>query len=158
MFDIGWQELIVLGAVALVVFPPKEFPNLLKTIISITNKVRSTTQELQHNIHNFSKTHLEDITSETAKTRNLIHDSSHRIKKQIQNLEQRAKDAAKNPSPKTSPKVKISKVKTPKPKTTAPKTPKVKAATPKAVRPTRTSSSKSKSKSKPLSKPSPSAT
>ena len=96
MFDIGWQELIVLGAVALVVFPPKEFPSLLKTLISVTNKVRATTQELQHHIHNFSKTHLEDFSSETAKARNLIHDSSKRIQRQIEDLENRAKAATKS--------------------------------------------------------------
>ena len=122
MFDIGWQELIVLGAVALIVFPPKEFPNLLKTIVSITNKVRTTTQELQHHIHNFSKTHLEDISAETAKTRNFIHDSSRRIQKQIEDLENRAKSATKNPPPKKSPKAKTTK--TP----TAAKTPKTKTA------------------------------
>lgn len=32
MFDVGWQEILVVGAVALIVVGPKELPTLLRTI------------------------------------------------------------------------------------------------------------------------------
>ncbi|MEO0762493.1 MAG: twin-arginine translocase TatA/TatE family subunit, partial [Pseudomonadota bacterium] len=32
MFDIGWQELIVIGVLALLVVGPKELPGLFRTV------------------------------------------------------------------------------------------------------------------------------
>jgi sec-independent protein translocase protein TatB len=51
MFDLGWSELLVVGAVALVVLGPKELPNALRTISNLTKTARKLAGEFQSGIN-----------------------------------------------------------------------------------------------------------
>ena len=47
MFDVGWQELVVIGVVALIVIGPKELPSVLRNIGQVLSKLRSMASEFQ---------------------------------------------------------------------------------------------------------------
>lgn len=47
MFDIGWSELVLIGAVALIVIGPKELPGTLRTIGAAVAKLRRMAGEFQ---------------------------------------------------------------------------------------------------------------
>lgn len=47
MFDIGWSELLLIGAVALVVIGPKDLPKALRAIGQATSKIRQMASEFQ---------------------------------------------------------------------------------------------------------------
>jgi sec-independent protein translocase protein TatB len=47
MFDIAWSELLVIGAVALVVIGPKDLPKALRTVGMMVNKARGLAREFQ---------------------------------------------------------------------------------------------------------------
>jgi sec-independent protein translocase protein TatB len=49
-FDLGWSELLVIGAVALVVIGPKELPNALRTAGFWVRKARSLSREFQGSV------------------------------------------------------------------------------------------------------------
>jgi sec-independent protein translocase protein TatB len=49
-FDLGWSEMLVIGAVALVVIGPKELPRALRTAGTWARKARSMTRELQGSV------------------------------------------------------------------------------------------------------------
>lgn len=51
MFDLGWGELLVVGAVALVVLGPKELPNALRTVSNLTKTARKLAGEFQSGIN-----------------------------------------------------------------------------------------------------------
>ena len=47
MFDMSWGEVMVIGAVALIVIGPKDLPKALRTLGNMTAKVRSMAAEFQ---------------------------------------------------------------------------------------------------------------
>jgi sec-independent protein translocase protein TatB len=47
MFDIGWQELFLIGVVALVVVGPKDLPRVLRTAARFMQKARAMSREFQ---------------------------------------------------------------------------------------------------------------
>lgn len=47
MLDIGFMELLVIGALALIVVGPKELPGLLRTVGQIVGKARGMAREFQ---------------------------------------------------------------------------------------------------------------
>src|ERR671921_1402714 len=47
MFDMSWGEVMVIGAVALIVIGPKDLPKALRTIGQMTAKVRRMASEFQ---------------------------------------------------------------------------------------------------------------
>lgn len=49
-FDIGWPELMLIGAVALIVIGPKELPNALRTAGFWVRKARSLSREFQSSV------------------------------------------------------------------------------------------------------------
>ncbi len=49
-FDLGWSEMLVIGAIALVVIGPKELPRALRTAGTWARKARSMTRELQGSV------------------------------------------------------------------------------------------------------------
>jgi sec-independent protein translocase protein TatB len=50
MFDIGWSEMLVIGAVALVVIGPKELPGALKTFAYWMKQARKMAREFQSGV------------------------------------------------------------------------------------------------------------
>ena len=47
MFDLSWGEVMVIGAVALIVIGPKDLPKALRTLGNMTAKVRGMAAEFQ---------------------------------------------------------------------------------------------------------------
>ncbi len=47
MFDLSWGEVMVIGAVALIVIGPKDLPKALRTVGNMTAKVRRMASEFQ---------------------------------------------------------------------------------------------------------------
>ena len=47
MLDIGWTELIVIGAVALIVVGPKDLPAMFRTVGRFTGKIRAMAAEFR---------------------------------------------------------------------------------------------------------------
>lgn len=50
MFDIGWQELLLIGVVALVVIGPKDMPVAMRTAARMFAKLRGLSREFQHTV------------------------------------------------------------------------------------------------------------
>ena len=50
MFDIGWQELFIVGALALIVVGPKDLPRVLKTVMGLIRKARLLARDFQDGI------------------------------------------------------------------------------------------------------------
>lgn len=50
MFDIGWQELLLIGVVALVVIGPKDMPVAMRTAARMFSKVRGLSREFQNTV------------------------------------------------------------------------------------------------------------
>ena len=57
MFDIGWDELLVIGIVALVVIGPKDLPYVFRTVGQWMAKARTLAREFQ--------THVDDLMRES---------------------------------------------------------------------------------------------
>ena len=47
MFDMSWGEVMVIGAVALIVIGPKDLPKALRTVGNMTAQVRRMAAEFQ---------------------------------------------------------------------------------------------------------------
>jgi sec-independent protein translocase protein TatB len=76
MFDIGWQELFIIAALAIIVIGPKELPRVLRTAAGIVRKTRMLASEFQGAISDAAheadlddlKNHLrENATVDTSK-------------------------------------------------------------------------------------------
>ena len=68
MFDIGWQELFIVVAIAIIVVGPQDLPKVLKTITSYVKKARSIIRDFQSGIDEVTReSELEDIRNEAKK-------------------------------------------------------------------------------------------
>ncbi len=62
MFDFAWSELMVIGAVALVVIGPKDLPKALKTAGMIVRRARGMAREFQNSIDDMIReAELDDV-------------------------------------------------------------------------------------------------
>lgn len=50
MFDIGWQELLLIGVIALVVIGPKDMPVAMRTAARMFSKLRALSREFQNTV------------------------------------------------------------------------------------------------------------
>ncbi len=65
MFDIGWQELFIVAAIAIVVVGPQDLPRVLKTVMSMVKKARSMAREFQSGIDDVVReVELDDLRKE----------------------------------------------------------------------------------------------
>ena len=51
MFDLGWQEIFVIGTVALIVVGPKDLPKLFNKVGKIFGKIRQISSEFYEQIN-----------------------------------------------------------------------------------------------------------
>jgi sec-independent protein translocase protein TatB len=51
MFDLGWDEMVVIGVVALIVLGPKELPNALRTVSMLMKNARKLAGEFQSGVN-----------------------------------------------------------------------------------------------------------
>ena len=62
MFDLGWFELAVVGAVLLVVVGPKDLPRVLRTVGVWTGKARRMARDFQKALDQYAKeAELDDV-------------------------------------------------------------------------------------------------
>jgi len=65
MFDIGWQELFIVAAIAIVVVGPRDLPRVLKTVMSLVRKARGMAREFQSGIDDVVReVDLDDLRKE----------------------------------------------------------------------------------------------
>jgi sec-independent protein translocase protein TatB len=71
MFDIGWSELMVVGALALIVVGPKDLPKMLRTFGRYTAQARGMARDFQRSMEDAAReADLSDMKDlrDTAKT------------------------------------------------------------------------------------------
>ena len=62
MFDLGWPELMLILAVALIVVGPKELPNAIRTVMSVVRKLRSAMRDFQSGLDDIAReSGLDDV-------------------------------------------------------------------------------------------------
>jgi sec-independent protein translocase protein TatB len=50
MFDIGFQELLVIGAAAVICIPPKDLPGAMRTVMGVMRKAKEMAGEFHQSI------------------------------------------------------------------------------------------------------------
>ncbi|MEE8444423.1 MAG: Sec-independent protein translocase protein TatB [Alphaproteobacteria bacterium] len=62
MLDIGWNELLIVALVTIIVVGPKELPRVLRTVTKLTSKLRSMASEFQSGIDDLAReAELDDL-------------------------------------------------------------------------------------------------
>ena len=61
MFDLGWQELLVIGTVALIVVGPKDLPKLFNKVGNMLGKIKQISREFYDQINESAE--LEEINN-----------------------------------------------------------------------------------------------
>jgi sec-independent protein translocase protein TatB len=79
MFDLGWSEILIIGAVALVVIGPKELPNALKTFAYWMKQARKMAREFHSGVDDMIR------QAELDDARKAVEDARRNIGKQIEN-------------------------------------------------------------------------
>ena len=55
MLDVGWQELLVIAVVAIIVVGPRELPQLMRTVGRWMSRARRMAREFQYNIEEIGR-------------------------------------------------------------------------------------------------------
>ena len=67
MFDMSWGEVLVIGAVALIVIGPKDLPKALRTLGNMTSQVKKMASEFQSQFNEaMREAELDDIKKEVS--------------------------------------------------------------------------------------------
>ena len=65
MFDIGWQELFIVGVLALLVVGPRDLPRALRTVMGYVRRAKDMAREFQNGIDEVAQeVELDDIRKE----------------------------------------------------------------------------------------------
>ena len=79
MFDIGWSEMLIIGAVALIVIGPKELPGALKTFAYWMKQARKMAREFQSGVDDMIR------HAELDEAKKAVEDARRKINKDIEN-------------------------------------------------------------------------
>jgi sec-independent protein translocase protein TatB len=55
MFDLGWSELLIIAAVALIVIGPKDLPQAIRTVSQIVRKLRRMAHDFQSGLNDLAR-------------------------------------------------------------------------------------------------------
>ena len=61
MFDLGWQELFIIGTVTLIVVGPKDLPKLLNKVGKVLGKIKQVSREFYDQINETAE--IEEINN-----------------------------------------------------------------------------------------------
>ena len=86
MFDLGWDEMLVIGVVALIVLGPKELPNALRTVSSVMKNARKLAGEFQSGVNEIIR------EADLEEARKKLNEVQALNKNQIQNAIEKAVD------------------------------------------------------------------
>lgn len=121
MLDIGWQELFIVAALAIIVVGPKDLPRALKTVMQYVRKARGLAREFQSGVDEMVReADMDDLKKDLTKISN-TKDLENTIKEAVdpdgdlskdmdlteaqRELEKTAKDAVKETEPEAAKKV-----------------------------------------------------
>ena len=69
MFDIGWQEIFLIGLITILVVGPKELPRVLRTCVTTLEKMRGFASDFQRSIYELAReSELEEIKNDIEST------------------------------------------------------------------------------------------
>ena len=72
MFDIGWQELFLIGLITILVVGPREIPRVLRTVMAAVRRVRGLANDFQRGIDELAReTELDEIRRDLEKSATL---------------------------------------------------------------------------------------
>ena len=84
MFDLGWQEIFVIGTVTLVVVGPKDLPKLLNRLGKALGKVKQVSREFYDQINEAAEieeiNNLKKDLSKYTELDNIVEDPSIEVK------------------------------------------------------------------------------
>jgi len=70
MLDIGWQELFIVGILAILVIGPKDLPRALRTVMNAIKKLRGISREFQSGVDEMVReADLDDLKKELNKVK-----------------------------------------------------------------------------------------
>ena len=84
MFDLGWQEIFIIGTVTLIVVGPKDLPKLLNKVGKVFGKIKQVSREFYDQINETAEIEeLNDLKNNLNKHTNLesyIRDTNKGVK------------------------------------------------------------------------------
>ena len=79
MFDIGWSEMLIIGAVALIVIGPKELPGALKTFAYWVRQARKLAREFQSGVDDMIR------QAELEEAKQAVEEARQKLNRDIEN-------------------------------------------------------------------------
>ena len=83
MFDLGWQEFMIIAFVLLIVVGPKDLPKVLRSVTSFVSKLKSMASDFHRGIDDLAnETEISDLRNEmsTAKKNKMISSEIEELK------------------------------------------------------------------------------
>jgi sec-independent protein translocase protein TatB len=111
MFDLGWQEFMLIAFVAVVVVGPRDLPRVVRSISTYIRKARSVAREFQNSLEEVAReAELDELRKEAKsissgdleKKVNDWVDPAGETKKEMERIASQAKDAASSRPVETS--------------------------------------------------------
>jgi sec-independent protein translocase protein TatB len=100
MFDMSWGEVMVIGAVALIVIGPKDLPKTLRTVGQATAKLRRMASEFQSQFNEaMREAELEEVKKEIAGINQSVSSATSGGFNPIQTIRDELKNAVEAPPP-----------------------------------------------------------
>ena len=100
MFDMSWGEMMVIGAVALIVIGPKDLPKTLRTLGNMTAKVRRMAAEFQSQFNDaMREAELDEIRKQVEGVNQSVTSLNTTSFNPIQTVRDELKGAIEGPAP-----------------------------------------------------------
>lgn len=112
MFDIGWQELFIIGLVTIIVIGPKDLPRVLRAVTLGMRKVRSMARDFQDGIDELAReAELQELRKEIEKASSAdleqelqsIADPAREVEQSMRDIGRTLDEPAPEPTPTSLP-------------------------------------------------------
>jgi sec-independent protein translocase protein TatB len=98
MFDMSWGEIMVIGAVALIVIGPKDLPKALRTVGNMTGKIRRMAAEFQGQFSEaMREAELDDVKQQLQSMNSDVSSTLNKGFNPIQTIRDELKGAVESP-------------------------------------------------------------